>query len=130
MGHEDEKNIQTHLIANVNNMIRAHLLDILTLALTVRERPNFCTHCLGEQNSIMPKATYTNNTNLLSRAAAVSKERRVDGEAGAEHRGCIFGGDTRWNGEYKLLVGANSSGVSIEGNENQSRSSIRLKKEE
>lgn len=93
-------------------MVRAHLLDILRLVRGMRERIHFRAERLSEHDGVVPQPTDPDDTDLLAGAAAVALEGRENGEAGAEHRGGVFGGETGGDGEYELLVCADRGGES------------------
>lgn len=60
----------------------------------------------------MAQTTNSDDTDFLSGSTAITLERGVDGETGAEHGGGVFGGYAYWDGEDELLVCADSGGES------------------
>lgn len=65
--------------------------------------------------TIEAQSTRTNNADLLARSGAVADERRVHGQAGAEHRRGVLRLESLRDGEDVALVNADGSRVTASG---------------
>jgi hypothetical protein len=99
------------LLLGADELLSTHLKSILLLVGRVGDGVDLSTEGLGPQKSEVAKTTDTNDTDLLAGTSAEADKRRVDGQTGAEHRGCDGSLDVVGDLEYEVVVGTDVRGV-------------------